>query len=350
MSIAFGRWEERVPAGGTCRRGKSACRWGKEKGCVLPLPCGTMGLTAGEADRRERQVWRMENRRRRNAMSRKLKNMGKALKMELREHKSSFLVYVTLRLAMVAVAVLQFWNGNYENVFLCILSLMLLVIPSAMQLTFQVELPPALEIFILLFIFAAEILGEIGEFYLRFPFWDAVLHTVNGFLCAAIGFSLVTLLNNNQKIVFNLSPVFMAIVAVSFSMTIGVIWEFFEFGMDQIFGLDMQKDTVVPVIRTVLLDPEGRNVPYVIDSITRVEVNGRDLGLGGYLDIGLIDTMQDLLVTFAGSLVFSVLGFFYVKSRGKGALVSRFVPRRKDRDREFLRIVEEEERKNEQSE
>ena len=109
-------------------------------------------------------------------------------------------------------------------------------------------------------------------------------------------------------------------------MTIGVIWEFFEFGMDQIFGLDMQKDMVVPVIRTVLLDPEGRNVPYVIDSITRVEVNGRDLGLGGYLDIGLIDTMQDLLVTFAGSLVFSVLGFFYVKSRGKGALVSRFVP------------------------
>ena len=252
--------------------------------------------------------------------------------------------------SVVAVAVLQFWNGNYENVFLCILSLMLLVIPSAMQLTFQVELPPALEIFILLFIFAAEILGEIGEFYLRFPFWDAVLHTVNGFLCAAIGFSLVTLLNNNQKIVFNLSPVFMAIVAVSFSMTIGVIWEFFEFGMDQIFGLDMQKDTVVPVIRTVLLDPEGRNVPYVIDSITRVEVNGRDLGLGGYLDIGLIDTMQDLLVTFAGSLVFSVLGFFYVKSRGKGALVSRFVPRRKDRDREFLRIVEEEERKKEQSE
>ena len=275
-------------------------------------------------------------------LRRKLKNMEKALKMELREHKSSFLVYMILRLAVLAVAVLQFLNGNYENVFLCILSLMLLVIPSAMQLTFRVELPPALEIFILLFIFAAEILGEIGEFYLRFPFWDSALHTVNGFLCAAIGFSLVTLLNDNQKVVFRLSPVFMAIVAVCFSMTIGVVWEFFEFGMDHFAGLDMQKDTIIREIRSVTLDPEGRNVPYVISSISQVTVNGKDLGLGGYLDIGLIDTMKDLLVTFVGSLVFSVFGFLYVKNRGKGRLVSRFIPRKKDRDREFLRIVEEE--------
>lgn len=284
---------------------------------------------------------------RKNGLRRKMRNMSRALKMELREHRSSFFVYMTLRLAVAAVAVLQFLNGNYENVFLCILSLMLLVIPSAMQLTFRVELPPALEIFILLFIFAAEILGEIGEFYLRFPFWDTALHTINGFLCAAIGFSLVTLLNDNEKVVFRLSPVFMAVVAVSFSMTIGVVWEFFEFGMDHIAGLDMQKDTVVREIRSVMLDPEGRNIPYVIGPIREVVVNGQELGVGGYLDIGLIDTMKDLLVTFAGSLVFSVFGYFYVKSRGKGRLVSRFIPRRKARDREFLRIVEEEERKKE---
>ena len=271
---------------------------------------------------------------RENGLRRKMRNMSRALKMELREHRSSFFVYMTLRLAVAAVAVLQFLNGNYENVFLCILSLMLLVIPSAMQLTFRVELPPALEIFILLFIFAAEILGEIGEFYLRFPFWDTALHTINGFLCAAIGFSLVTLLNDNEKVVFRLSPVFMAVVAVSFSMTIGVVWEFFEFGMDHIAGLDMQKDTVVQEIRSVMLDPEGRNIPYVIGPIREVVVNGQELGVGGYLDIGLIDTMKDLLVTFAGSLVFSVFGYFYV-------------PRRKARDREFLRIVEEEERKKE---
>lgn len=101
--------------------------------------------------------------------------------------------------------------------------------------------------------------GEISEFYLLFPFWDTVLHTINGFLAAAIGFSLVDLLNRSEKAVFSLSPLFMAIVAFCFSMTIGVVWEFFEFGMDQIGGLDMQKDTVIHTIRSVTLDPaEGR--------------------------------------------------------------------------------------------
>ena len=77
------------------------------------------------------------------------------------------------------------------------------------------------------------------------------------------------------------------------------------------------------------LDPEGRNVPYVISNITETVVNGRDLGIGGYLDVGLIDTMQDLIVNFIGASVFSVIGFFFVKNRGKGRIVGRFIPRRK---------------------
>lgn len=188
-----------------------------------------------------------------------LKNLGEALHMELREHKSSFIVYFTLRFLVIVMMVLQLMNRNYENVFLCAITLMLLVIPSLVQVTFRVEFPTALEIIILVFIFAAEILGEISEFYLLFPFWDTVLHTINGFLAAAIGFSLVDLLNRSEKAVFSLSPLFMAIVAFCFSMTIGVVWEFFEFGMDQIGGLDMQKDTVIHTIRSVTLDPaEGR--------------------------------------------------------------------------------------------
>ena len=237
--------------------------------------------------------------------------------------------------------VLQLLNRNYENVFLCALTLLLLVMPSLVQVTFKVELPTTLEIFILVFIFAAEILGEISEFYLVFPFWDTVLHTINGFLAAAIGFSMVDLLNQSEKIVFNLSPLFTAIVAFCFSMTIGVIWEFFEFGMDQLLGYDMQKDTVIHALRSVTLDPEGRNVPYVISNITETVVNGRDLGIGGYLDIGLIDTMQDLIVNFIGASVFSVIGFFFVKNRGKGRIVGRFIPRRKAKDRDFLKIARE---------
>ena len=271
----------------------------------------------------------------------RLKHLSEALYMELREHRSSFIVYFTLRIIVIVMLILQLLNRNYENVFLCALTLVLLIMPSLVQITFKVELPTTLEIFILVFIFAAEILGEISEFYLVFPFWDTVLHTINGFLAAAIGFSMVDLLNRSEKIVFNLSPLFMAIVAFCFSMTIGVVWEFFAFVMDQIIGYDMQKDTVIHVIRSVTLDPAGHNVPYVIDNITETAVNGQELGLGGYLDIGLIDTMQDLIVNFIGAFIFSVIGFFYVKNRGKGGFANRFIPRRKAKDRDFLKIARE---------
>ena len=227
--------------------------------------------------------------------------------MELREHKSSFMVYLILRILVIVMLVLQILNQNYENAFLCILTLLLLIIPSFVQVTFKIELPTTLEIIVLLFIFGAEILGEIAEFYLVFPFWDTVLHTLNGFLAAAIGFSLVDLLNRSERTVFHLSPLFTAIVAFCFSMTIGVVWEFFEFGMDQ---------------------------------IQEVMVNGQALGLGGYLDIGLVDTMEDLFVNFIGAAVFSVIGFFYVRSRGKG-VAGRFIPRKKRGDRDFLKIAQE---------
>ena len=117
---------------------------------------------------------------------------------------------------------------------------------------------------------------------------DTVLHTLNGFLCAAIGFSLLDILNREEKIGFSLSPLYLAIVAFCFSMTVGVIWEFFECTMDQLFLLDMQKDTVVNTIGSVMLDPTGGNHPGVIRNITDVIVVQSDgtqtaLGLGGYL-------------------------------------------------------------------
>ena len=270
------------------------------------------------------------------------RTIKKALSMELKEHKSSAIVYFTLRALVIVVMVLQIFNRNYENVFLCLLTLLLLVVPSLVQVTMKIELPTTLEIIILVFIFAAEILGEIQEFYILFPFWDTVLHTLNGFLAAAIGFSMVDLLNRSERMMFKLSPLFMAIVAFCFSMTIGVVWEFFEFGMDQLFHTDMQKDTIVHAVYSVLLDPAGGNRAAGITGITQVVVNGQDLGLGGYVDIGLIATMKDLIVNFIGAVVFSVIGFFYVKNRGGGGVVGRFVPREKERKQDFLRIVQEE--------
>ena len=232
-------------------------------------------------------------------------------------------VYLVLRLLVILVMVAQFFNGNFENVFLCILTLILLLLPTVLERT--------LEIIIMLFIFAAEILGEIQAYYTAFPYWDTMLHTLNGFLCAAIGFSLVDLCNRHERFSLSLSPVFMAIVAFCFSMTIGVLWEFFEFSMDQLFMLDMQKDTIVHTIGSVMLDPTGGNTPVTIKHITDVIVVTSDgaqqaLGLGGYLDIGIVDTMQDLFVNFIGAVLFSFIGFFYVKNRGKGKFAPRFIP------------------------
>lgn len=109
-------------------------------------------------------------------------------------------------------------------------------------------------------------------------------------------------------------------------MTIGVLWEFFEFGMDRLFHMDMQKDTIVSSITSVMLDPTNRNIPITIDNITSVAVNGQDLGFNGYLDIGLYDTMEDLFVNFIGALTFSVFGYFYIKHRGKGRIAKAFIP------------------------
>lgn len=267
----------------------------------------------------------------------------KALNMEIHEHKSSFLVYVVLRALVILCMVLQIFNQNYENVFLCALVLILFMVPSFLQMELKMELPTTLEIIILLFIFAAEILGEIQEYYIKFPGWDTVLHTLNGFLMAAIGFSLVDILNRDEKIKFELSPIFMSIVAFCFSMTVGVLWEFFEFAMDNILKFDMQKDTVIHSINSVMLNPTGANKVVMLNGINDVIVNGQSLGLGGYLDIGLYDTMYDLIVNFIGAVVFSVIGYFYIKYKGKGTFAKRFIPVLKDKDKDYKKIVREEE-------
>ena len=254
-----------------------------------------------------------------------------SFKKARREKRSVTMVYILLRTSVVLVMLAQIFNRNFENVFLCVLTLLLFMMPSLMERKLDIALPNTLEIIILLFIYAAEIMGEIGAYYVNYPYWDTVLHTLNGFLCAAIGFSLLDILNRHSEARFHLSPLYLAIVAFCFSMTVGVIWEFFECTMDQLFFLDMQKDTVVSTIGSVMLDPTGGQTPRVIRGITDVilvtDQGNIPLGLGGYLDIGLLDTMKDLAVNFVGAVVFSIIGYFYVKSRGKGRFARRFIPR-----------------------
>lgn len=241
-------------------------------------------------------------------------------------------VYLTLRFLVILTMIAQFLNGHYESVAICLLTLVLFILPSAIERRLHIDLPDVLEIIILFFIFAAEILGEINEYYLIIPFWDTMLHTINGFLFAAIGFAIVNILNRDKNISMTLSPFYMAVTAFCFSMTIGVLWEIFEWTMDSFFALDMQKDVIMTGFNSVTLDPGGHNIPYAVNQITDTIVvfadgSQKNLNVGGYLDVGLHDTMMDMFVNLVGAVIFSIIGYFYVKKDGQGWFAKHFIPR-----------------------
>lgn len=258
-------------------------------------------------------------------------NAQKMIKMAYKETKrSSLAIYLILRFLVVICMILQIIRGDLNNALLCLLSLVLLFAPLFIQNKYEITLPDSLEISIYLFIFSAEILGEINNFYGIIPHWDTCLHTINGFLATAVGFSLVDLLNKNSKDI-NLSPFYLCLVAFCFSMTIGILWEFFEYGGDKLMKFDMQKDTLITNVSSVYLNPDNENKPVVVDNIGKTEIFDKDGKLlyvidGGYLDIGLNDTMKDLFVNFIGALVFSFFAYIGLKNNKRSSVVKNFVP------------------------
>lgn len=249
-----------------------------------------------------------------------------------------FVLYFVLRALVLVTLVRSAFLGHYEHMMLCVLTLVLLLVPSLIEHTLDIELPDLLESIILLFIFAAEILGEIDAFYIRIPFWDTILHTTWGFLCAGIGFALFDILNRSDSSKIKLTPLYMAVSAAAFSMCIGACWEIFEYLADSFIGVDMQKDTLVQTINTVWLDPTNSNVTIPVRDIVSTQItlaSGEVIQIpGGYLDIGIHDSMADLIVNLIGALVFAVVGFAYVKTRDSNSLAARFIPRvRRSRDR-----------------
>lgn len=244
-------------------------------------------------------------------------------------NKKSIIVYSVLRLLVIISMIFQIVLGNISNALMCIVALVLFTLPTIISEKFKIGIPSLLETIIYLFIFSSAILGEINNFYGLIPFWDTMLHTLNGFICAGIGFSLVDLLNQSgQKI--NLSPLYVAIVAFCFSMTIGVLWEFYEFTADSLFRFDMQKDRIVQKISSVELNASGENNPIKINDIEKTEIYSKDGTIttieNGYLDIGIIDTMKDLFVNFIGAIIYSFIGYIYIKSRGKYKFAKNFIP------------------------
>ncbi len=232
-----------------------------------------------------------------------------------------------LSIIVIAILVRNMFTANYENVFICALTLALFGIPILLDRMLSIDIPYGLEAVALLLIFGAEIMGEMSSFYTRFRYWDTLLHTTCGFLMAAFGFALVDIFNRTDRFTFKLSPLFLAVISFCFSMTIGVLWEFFEFFMDSVFNMDMQKDYIITKINSVKFNPDGLNVVGHV-TVESLIVNGEDWMelYGGYIDIGIIDTMKDLFVNFIGAVVFSVVGFFYVRNRGEGKFARQFVP------------------------
>ena len=216
-------------------------------------------------------------------MSRQERREARLRQEKLRLQKKSkltLIVFAVIRLFVVGVLVRSAFNGQIESVYTCLLTLVLLLLPSILERKLEIRL----------------------------------------------GYSMADVLNRHKKVSFELSPLFLALVAFCFSMTIGAVWEIFEFSVDNLFHKDMQKDTVIQQITSVALDPTNRNIPITISNIQDVVVNGESLGLGGYLDIGLYDTMGDLIVNLIGAVVFSVIGYFHQKHRKKSVVTQLFVP------------------------
>jgi hypothetical protein len=235
-------------------------------------------------------------------------------------NRKTYMVLMILRIMVVLTGIRCIITGNYESLATCLLVLLLFLIPAFIEDKMDLSIPPVFQAIIFVFIFAAEILGEVDNYYVKIPGWDTMLHTINGFLFAAVGFSTIYLLNRGSSN-FNLSPLYMTLVAFCFSMTIGVIWEFFECAMDLFLNMDMQKDFIVQTVNSVTLDPQNSgeviHVKDIVETVITTSSGETTTINGGYLDIGILDTMKDLLVNLIGAVVFSLIGYFSLKNEKK---------------------------------
>lgn len=197
----------------------------------------------------------------------------------------SIFEWITLGLQTILVAglVLSAVQQQWMNVVLTATVIALTVLPAAMERQLKVSIPPEFELLAILFVFASIFLGEVRGYYVRFWWWDALLHTGSGLMLGLVAFLLVYVLNQNDRIDLHLKPGFVALFSFAFAMAVGSVWEIFEYAMDVHFGLNMQKS-------------------------------------------GLRDTMWDLIVDAVGALIFAITGYLYMR-RGWRSPIFRSVER-----------------------
>ena len=199
------------------------------------------------------------------------------------------------------------YGGQWLTAFLTLAIMAVILAPTLLGERLPVRIPAEIQALALLFVFAALFLGEVQRYYERIAWWDQALHVSSGLLLGILGFLLVYVLNANKRIEVHLRPRFVALFAFLFAVSVGTLWELFEFAMDSFFGTNMQK----PMFR----DPSG-----------------------------LTDTMWDLLVDMLGAAAISFYGWWYMNDPAKSFIerwIEKFIARnpglfkrdRRERDR-----------------
>ena len=201
-------------------------------------------------------------------------------------------------------------TGDFDNLAICIATFAYILIPSAIEKMFSCKVNPILYAACILYA-VCPLLGDGYKLYYITCWWDKLLHTFAGVAFAIFGVFLFDYINRNHA-----NIVAVGIFALCFSVTVSVIWEFVEFTSDTLLKTDMQRDTFVYSINSYILGDAIGEVGR-IESIENVTVNGKVL-TGGYLDIGLIDTIKDMLFESLGALAFSVI---YMVDKGRHPLI-----------------------------
>lgn len=207
------------------------------------------------------------------------------------------LVLCLLSLASIVYVVVS--GGGTFDIFYCLATIPFVCLPPLLGVVFRWHLNNTLYVVFSLYTMGP-LLGAVYKLYYVTPWWDDLLHVLAGFLFAVCGAYLAYALNRGNKT----SVLLAALFGVCFSMGIAVLWEVFEFSSDVFLGSDMQSDSIVDYVATKLGRTDGGVTAF--ESITDVVIGGQSLGLGGYLDIGLYDTMQDMIVETLGAVAYLV--------------------------------------------
>ncbi len=224
-----------------------------------------------------------------------------------RVYKAERIITLIFRIFMIAGIAGEIYFQAWLNVFVAGLTLFVSFVPNIIHRKAKLYFPPEIQIAIVVFLFAAMFLGELQNYYYRFWWWDTLLHLLAGIIFGLVGFFLMYAMNSDQRFKVTMSPFFVALFAFCFSLMIGVMWEIFEFFMDQTFGMNMQKGNI--------------------------ELNMK-MGLT-HLTSGVQDTMWDFIADSIGAFIAAVIGYNYMKKK-KDSLLIRIVLKTFDSNKDLF--------------